>query len=126
MLGDMHATIRSIDQNVSAMRGEFSTMAARLGEVETDLAAIKAERSAMLPEYLAFIHKVRNHLQDYDSWKGRVEGSVATAKSGGRMMQGLLAAALTVILFLTGQIWMDRRNDAIARPTASQPVHAVN
>jgi uncharacterized protein YhdP len=112
LLGEMAATVRSIDQNVTAIRLEIGDLTKRLGHVETELASVQAEKAAMLPEYQAFVKTMRQHVIDTESWKNRFDGGTTVAKSGGRLLHGILASLFTLALFIAGQMWMDHRVNA--------------
>jgi hypothetical protein len=120
LLGEMAATVRSIDQNVTAIRVELSDLTKRLSEVERELSGIQAERIAMTPEYQAFVNTVRQHMTDTDAWRSRVDGGAVVAKSGGRLLHGILASLFTLALFIAGQIWMDHRVNSDRIETPSQ------
>lgn len=119
LLGEMAATVRSIDANVTAIRQELGDITRRLGDVEQDMATLKAERTAMMPEYQAFVKTVRQHMSDTDAWKSRADGALTTAKGGGKILHTVLAALFTLALFIAGQMW---NADRQAEPSGASQI----
>ena len=111
MLGEMAATIRSIDANVVAMRVDIGDLSHRLAAAEHDITTIKADRAAMLPEYVRLTNTVRDHITVDANWKSRFEGGADVAKSGGKVIYLFLGGLLTIGLWIGGQVWANYRID---------------
>lgn len=62
-LGKIESSTTDIAENVRALRIDMSNLATRLASTEKAVAEIQAERGIMMPDYLQFVHKVRNHMQ---------------------------------------------------------------
>lgn len=105
VLGEMAATVRSIDKNVTAIRSEIGDIIRRLGVLENDVTTLQAERGALLPQYHAHVQKV----DELVTWRSQIDGGANVAKGGANIFKSILGVILAVGLFIAGQIWSDYR-----------------